>query len=73
MPTREDTINVSLKGATAQVEGWEAAAEECGMARQAWCKAVLDAGAGLPLREHLAAASVAGAKLRSASKRRSNS
>ena len=66
MPTREDTYVVTLKCSGDQVDAYTEASEEAGMSRQAWCKAILDAGAGLPLSEHLARARKAAAKLRAA-------
>lgn len=66
MPTKDETYTVTLKCSGEQVDAYEAAAEACGMSRQAWCKAMLDAGAGLPLGEHLKRARKAAEKLASA-------
>ncbi len=45
---------VTLKAGGDQIAAWQASADASKMSRQAWCKVVLDAAAGLSeLPEHL--------------------
>lgn len=54
MPTKDATVTLTLKCDEHQREAYDIAAEEAGMSRQAWAKAILDAASGYSrLPEHL--------------------